>query len=95
MSMCWSFNRAGRRCERPAGHEGDHSIEETWADAEAWTPSESNVTVVPVVDLPMMEDKPKTTANVRKCAVCDHPWHNQECERKTQGLPCGCTTALE
>jgi len=69
---------------------------ETWTDEDTWTPDEaSNVTVVPVVDLPMRTDHPKTTANVRKCAVCEHPWHDVECERKTQGLPCGCTTALE
>lgn len=96
MSRCWSFSRDGRRCVEDAGHEGSHADRVTWLDEDTWTPDQtSNVKVVPVVDLPMMVDQPKTTANLRRCAVCEHPWHDEECERKTQGLPCGCTTALE
>lgn len=93
---CWSFNRAGQRCEGMAGHENEHFLTTTWTDEESWTPDEqSNVAIVPVIDLPMRVEEPKTTANVRTCAVCEHPWHDGECERKTVGLPCGCTTALE
>lgn len=51
---------------------------------------------VPVLDLPMRQDVPKTasSATLAKCFACDHPWHVGECTRKVEGLPCGCSTAV-
>ena len=34
------------------------------------------------------------TKRPAKCFACDHPWHEEECDRLTEGIPCGCSTAV-
>lgn len=57
---------------------------------------EPKVVDVPVLQVPMRQDVPKTASSVTlaKCFACDHPWHVGECQRKVEGLPCGCSTAV-
>jgi hypothetical protein len=71
---------------------GDKSI----IDRLLYEEREPRVVNVPVYALPMREDVPANTtpAAASKCFSCNHAWHEEECTRRVEGLPCGCSTAV-
>lgn len=36
--QCFAYNRSGSRCNKAAGHTGDHAVNLTWTDDECFTP---------------------------------------------------------
>jgi len=76
--QCWAFNKAGNRCDHPAGHPGNHAIETTWTDAEcAGAPLPQAQPALSVTDM-----SPAPTP-ATKCAACSHAHRDGECK-------CGC-----
>jgi hypothetical protein len=69
VAQCWSFSKAGARCEGEAGHDGDHMVETTWTDAEAWTPQfqgwagvPGQTPEVPIYGMPSLPADPEPVA---------------------------------
>lgn len=67
---CWSYSKAGQRCEM----EDDHTLHRfsvTWKDDEAWTPEAGPIaytptaTPIPIYGLPMEPDPV-----IDECAIC-------------------------
>ena len=97
---CFSFNVSGQRCEREAGHDGDHQITYMWDDDASWTPLEvpylpedtdTIITPPKVVPIEADEELPPPTV----CFVCSHVWHDAMCQMpKAEGAVCGCMTAV-
>lgn len=85
---CFAFSKTGQRCMEEGGHDGLHRVvtRTEWSDDECWEPGGGPTALVPVLDLPMRQDKPRE----RRCFACDHHWHDDVCPRD-----CGCQTAVE
>jgi len=87
--LCWSFSRTGERCEKDAGHDGQHerTVRTLWTDEEAWRPELVEMTKtqrpVPVVGYP---DLPTEKASF-PCGACDWPD-----EATHDSNPYGCRT---
>lgn len=78
--QCWAFNRAGNRCDHPAGHPGNHAIETTWTDAEcAGAPLPQAQPALSVTDM----SPPPVPVATGKCVACSHAHRDGECK-------CGC-----
>lgn len=75
--QCWAFHRDGARCQHPAGHPGDHAIEQTWSDAECATPGE----FAPVPYIPT--ERVVEQAVLEPCVACTHMHVAGPCK-------CGC-----
>lgn len=76
--QCWAFHLDGTRCDMPAGHNGDHTVERTWTDAECAVPNTQPAPPPPVVPLPA----PLVQENL-SCVACNHKHKGVECK-------CGC-----
>lgn len=79
---CWAYSLTNKRCDQLAGHEGDHSITESWNDDECLDPNDQPIYVMRepshgetntmtaltehLVEFEPIELKPD-------CAVCEHP----------------------
>jgi hypothetical protein len=74
IKQCWAYNKQGNRCEHPAGHSGDHVIQQTWTDEECSVPGTLNHIQASV---------PKLVEQTNKCVACGHAHRNAECK-------CGC-----
>ncbi len=77
MTYCFAYNKDGRRCEKAAGHDGDHLIQTVWGDDECLDvaallaqPKEVLVTVTNTQPAPVEDDGEKPTD---KCEACRHP----------------------
>lgn len=76
--QCWAFHRDGARCQHPAGHPGNHMIEQTWTDLECATPGE----FAPVPYVPVEKPKAEPTKS-DPCVACEHMHKGGTCK-------CGC-----
>lgn len=73
--QCWAYSQEGLRCERQAGHIGNHIVGKEWGDDECMTPSGPGVAShVPVGVLPQAPAAPSGEA----CWACSHV-HVGEC----------------
>jgi predicted Zn-ribbon and HTH transcriptional regulator len=80
IKQCWAYNSAGNRCEHPAGHNGDHVIQQTWTDEECSVPGTLNNIHV-AEPLKILE---KSLVEMpTKCVACGHAHKSSECK-------CGC-----
>ena len=75
--QCWAFHKDGTRCDMPAAHPGDHSVERTWTDSECAMP-----TIIPPAQPPAPLPPPLVEAPV-KCVACGHQHRGGQCK-------CGC-----
>jgi hypothetical protein len=93
--QCHSYNRAGERCEHPAGHTGKHYISMTWSDAEAWTPTPARTGPLKpeeIRDTPIIVEEP---VGPMRCGICEHPHHPKTCRVKVEmDDECGCTSSV-
>lgn len=90
--QCHSYNRAGERCEHPAGHTGKHYISVEWSDAEAWTPTPAGMGVqIAATDPALVEHL--TNMKVM-CIVCDHPDHRGMCGLSDGDFDCDCAEGI-
>lgn len=73
--QCWAYSQEGLRCERQAGHIGNHIVGKEWGDDECMIPSGPGVAShVPVGVLPQAPAAPSGEA----CWACNHV-HVGEC----------------
>jgi hypothetical protein len=82
IKQCWAYNKQGNRCEHPAGHNGNHIIEQTWTDEECAAPTQS----APATSNLIQVSAPVTQVlqeEIIKCVACNHAHKNGECK-------CGC-----
>ncbi len=93
--QCFAYRFTGERCTDVAGHDDQHSFTIKWGDDECWEPTKvplpSEVETILEVQkqITAPQEKPK------RCFMCEHPWHDEECVLVVDGLECGCTTAVE
>lgn len=100
--QCHAYRITGERCDDVAGHEGLHSHSVRWTNEECWTPEMSAAAMIEtkrVIETPDLEDDDELGDDgmkpPAKCFACGHGWHgDEECERTTEGMPCGCSTAV-
>lgn len=75
--QCWAFHKDGTRCDMPAGHPGDHSVQMTWTDSDCAIPGDP---VQKPVQVPL--PAPLVEAPIQ-CAACKHSHKGGACK-------CGC-----
>lgn len=78
--QCWAYSKQGNRCEHPAGHNGDHVIQQTWTDEECAAPG---TPAIPVTETSVTASQPVLVEKTIKCVACQHAHRNSACK-------CGC-----
>lgn len=76
LPQCWAFNTVNERCDKKAGHTGNHAITRSWTDDECVMPSAAPRPTTPPVA------PPEPVAPV-KCIACKHMHKGGICQ-------CGC-----
>ena len=78
LARCWAYNRGSERCDKHAGHPGDHAITHTWTDSECFAPNQQPTPHIPAPPaIPMTDNVPA------KCVACQHQHKGGPCK-------CGC-----
>lgn len=79
MRTCFAYGPTGQRCERPADHDGDHTVSASWTDDECVTPEHFATArvigetrterPVPIIGIDEDDDEP----GLDRCAACGWP----------------------
>lgn len=81
LPQCWAYNSGGERCEKHAGHPGQHAITHSWTDSECASPGQPPVKGRPLIEV-FAEEEAKEQAS-SKCVACQHQHKGGPCK-------CGC-----
>lgn len=94
MRTCFAYGPTGQRCERPADHDGDHTVSTTWTDDECVTPEHfamakvigetRTAQPVPIIGVDLDDDE-DGEPSLDRCAACGwpeaiHAQNNQGCK---------------
>jgi len=81
LPRCWAYNLEGVRCEKRAGHTGDHLVSTTWNDDECYAPDRVPATPQgkPLIEIFAKEEEVVAS----KCVACQHMHRGGVCK-------CGC-----
>lgn len=84
MTRCWALSEKFGRCEKNAGHDGEHSVTWTWDDDACWLPS---MTTTGAADVPIVhvsiDDEPiaKDRCYTCGCSEAAHGGIGDMCEK--------------
>lgn len=79
LPQCWAYNSNGERCEKHAGHPGQHAITRSWTDDQCAAPATNKPQGRPLMEVFAEEE----TKQPSKCIACKHMHRDGVCK-------CGC-----
>lgn len=71
--QCFAYSMAGLRCEKSAGHAGDHAINVVWDDAHCYRPTSISAAVISSVSTAVTSGIPDVTPAVSVNAAYTEP----------------------